>query len=235
MSSKKNKRLSSSERIPANDNLSENIDSIYKTTGRHRIGSIIILSAIIIIVMVLVLFVGFAFSWFAPKQAANMSILVSSSEAEVQYIIDKEGVDEQYSSLKGSENDISFAVDDIDDIVLSVKFIGPSSAYIRVQLFESFKTSSGNMYPTADLEYKLAKGWEKIGDYYYYKDIVTNPNKDRAPIYIPFLEVDSCSYSSATHNGVYMNLVAITEAVQPDRFEDFFGADPDVLFGNNIE
>ena len=223
----------------------ESVDKDISIVKRHRAYSIVIVSLIVLILVTLIM-VGMAFSWFSPKQDADLTVLTTDFETEVQY------------SLSGSEfakltDSINMDAEALDTLGLKVKFTGPSSAYIRVQLFESFEKLSGydennapiyTMYPAPDVTYTLSPDWVKIGDYYYYKKVVTYTEvtekdengknvKKRVSTDIPFVTNASSQYDNVENSDVIVNLVAVVEAVQPDRFEEFFGSDPDVLFANN--
>lgn len=186
--------------------------------------------------MVAILLVGVAFSWFAPKKEADLTVTTTDFETETLYSF----ASSEFAPLTDK---INFGIEQFNSLKLKIKFTGPSSAYIRVQLFENFSKDS-NMYPATPVSYTLSPDWVKIGDYYYYKKIVTYTEvtetdengknvRKRVSTEIPFVTSASSSYNTTNNSGVNMNLVAVVEAVQPDRFEEFFGADPELLFANN--
>ncbi len=212
--------------------------------GRHRFSSMIIVTSIIFI-LVIILSVGFAFSWFAPRTEADLTVTTTFFETEAQYSIGSS----EFAKLTDTVN---IGVENFNSLNLRIKYTGPSSAYIRVQLFESFN-KDGVKYPATDINYNLSSNWVKIGDYYYYKKVATYTEvtetdengknvRKRVPTEIPFVTGISSSYNATNNNGVYMNLVAVVEAVQPDRFQDFFlpekdpvneNIDPDEFFESN--
>ncbi|MBR6513219.1 MAG: hypothetical protein IKT46_00145 [Clostridia bacterium] len=202
----------------------------------------ILIAAIVVILMVVVFSIGMAFSWFAPEQDADLTVITTDFETQTLYKLSS-----SESDFTDLTDDVVFNIYDLDELQLKVKFTGPSSAYIRVQLFENFYTLSGDtevMHPATDVTYTLGDDWIKVGDYYYYKNVVTYTEvnekdengktvKKRNPTEVPFVTSASTKYDSDTTSGINMKLVAVVESVQPDRFKEFFGADPEWLFANN--
>lgn len=242
--------------LPAN----ESGTSISSNLSKRRSNSIVVIVTVVLI-FAIVLSVGIGLSWFAPKTGSNMEVILSNFEAKIEYSINNS----EFAELKNvAGNEIELNTEHLNTLKLQIKYTGPSSAYIRVQLFDSFySVSSDNsktLVATPDFSYILGEDWVKIGNYYYYKNIATFTENEiivtdeitdetneiaetgeittkkeiiREPRIIDF--VTATDYESSDSNASIVKLVAVVEAVQPDRFEEFFGVEPEVLFGTGTE
>lgn len=233
--------MSNKRKLPKTGSVGKQTNDVSQKRVWHRHYSILI-AAVVIILITVILSVGMALSWFAPEQDADLTVTTTDFETQTLYKLSSST--EDFTDLT---DDVGFNINDLDELQLKLKFTGPSSAYIRVQMFENFYTLNGEieiMHPATDVAYTLGPDWVKIGDYYYYKKVVTYTEvnekdengktvKKRNPTEIPFVTSASTKYDNVTDSGINMKLVAVAEAVQPDRFEEFFGADPELLFANN--
>ncbi|MBQ3183802.1 MAG: hypothetical protein IJB57_09060 [Clostridia bacterium] len=233
--------MSNKRKLPKKGSVGKQTNDISQKRAWRRHYSILI-AAVVIILITVILTVGMALSWFAPEHDADLTVTTTDFETQTLYKLSSSA--EDFTDLT---DDIVFNINDLDELQLKLKFTGPSSAYIRVQLFEYFYTLNGEtevMHPATEVTYSLGPDWVKIGDYYYYKNVVTYTEvnekdengktiKKRNPTEIPFVASASTKYDNVTDSGINMKLVAVVESVQPDRFEEFFGADPELLFANN--
>ncbi len=233
--------MSNKRKLPKKGSVGKQTNDVPQKRVSRRHYSILI-AAVVIILMSVILAVSMAFSWFAPEQDADLTVITTDFETQTLYKLSSSA--DEFADLT---DEVDFNINDLDELQLKIKFTGPSSAYIRVQLFENFYTLNGEtevMHPATDVTYTLGPDWVKIGDYYYYKNVATYTEvnekdesgktvKKRNPTEIPFVSSASTKYDNVTDSGINMKLVAVVEAVQPDRFEEFFGEDPDVLFAEN--
>ncbi len=212
--------------------------------SKHRRSGLLMIG-IAAVLLIAILSVGFALSWFAPRTEADITAKITDFSARTMISFDGENFEELTDT-----HEVNVGADgDIGDLRLNIEYEGKSSAYIRVQLFESFKQESGTLYPTTAVNYNLAEDWVyKDGYYYYTKPIYVEPAAAEAESTdesgaevkeyksIPFIiEKSSCTYNTAAQNNVYFNLVSVVEEVQPDRFYEFFGSEAEAVFGTDAQ
>ena len=202
-------------KINKKDNAQSNIKK------RRRI--YIIAVAAVAVILACILTVGTAFSWFSPPVVSGSDSTVKATDFSAQTLISTNGTD--YNVLNAeSKNDISVA--DVSDVTMKIRYVGDSSAYLKVQLFDSwFKDSV--VVPTGDLTYTVdPEYWqynESDGCFYSINPISAYIESDKtaSTFDIPFVtKIESSGY---TDSDVYFNLVSVVESVQPDRYDEFFG------------
>ena len=189
--------------------------------GRRRRFTVISI-ACVCVVLAVILTVGFAFSWFAPASNADVNVYVTDFSTKTMFSIS----DGEYKALEDTDK---VTVGTESTLKLRIDYKGRCSAYIRVQLFETFKNSNGSLYPATTVNYTLAPGWVEKDGYYYYTEPVKPKGLEDTEISVPFVTAASTDYNTTDDNGVYFNLVALVEEVQPDRFNEFFGFEPENL------
>lgn len=197
-----------------------------------------ILLAVLAVMLAVVLSFGYTASWFAPKSKVEVEAILTDIGAEMLYSYKTNAVTVKLNETDGRikiNTYKSSSNNNYTNLNLSVDYKDKSSAYIRVKLFESFFTSDGVLLPAPAerIPYNLAEGWSYNEDdgFYYYDSIVSAPENEES-ISIPFVitgtneALNDTVYDTSKY---YMNLVAVIEEVQPDRFEDFFGFAPEKL------
>lgn len=182
----------------------------------------IIAVAATVILLACVLTVGIAFSWFSPPVIGGSDSTVKATDFSAQTLISTNGTD--YNVLNAeSKNKIAVGSTNVS---LKIRYVGDSSAYLKVQLFDSWFKGS-NVVPTGDLTYTVdPEYWqynESDGCFYSINPISAYIESDKtaSTFDIPFVtKIESSGY---TDSDVYFNLVSVVESVQPDRYDEFFG------------
>lgn len=169
-----------------------------------------------------VLMVSTAFSWFSPGQVADLSLKATDFSTLTHYSISG-------SNYKELGSNVNISVASLNSLKLRIVYNGYSSAYLRIRLFESFKDESGKVISTPSVSYELKDNWKKYGDYYYCEDVVGLSKT--LPVNVDFINKATLAEGSNVPNNSYFNLVAVVEAVQPDRFDEFFGVSYNTVFG----
>ncbi|MBE6574184.1 MAG: hypothetical protein E7652_07310 [Ruminococcaceae bacterium] len=188
----------------------------------------IILIAVLSLTLSLIVGVVVGYSWFADaNSSAKRDLKVTDFSASMQISINGSTGFEDLSDTLITKSDFS-------NLRLNINYTGESSAYIRVKLFESFYDSEGAYLAKSVVEYTTDSKWEfnPSDGYYYYKDIVSGATVD-TPLTIEFvtgganISTEAVAYSDT--DGFKLN--AIIEEVQPDRFNEFFGYEPEDIIG----
>ena len=208
-------------------NIAASEQSPVKGVSKRRAAMFILIAGICIILSVF-LVVGLAFSWFQPPKDADVKVHITDFSAYTKIGLSnstKERLADSHQIKVGSTGA------NVGTLKLDIHYTGRSSAYIRVQLFESFKNSSGALYPATDVNYTLSSGWVEYDGFYYYHLPVAPAGRTDTEISVPFVTGASTNYNTSDYNGVYFNLVSVVEAVQPDRFDEFFGISYEEVFG----
>ena len=170
-------------------------------------------------------------SWLKPTHISDQDVTVTNFTSTVGIAFS----DGAYTDL----NETFVSKSNLSNMKLKIIYNGESDAYIRVKLFESFCNSDGGLLPASTVNYVCESDWKYHTDgYYYYKKVVKGVQPDETDSEgkkatnksINFIKTGS-TLSNASNYGDSegFKLVAIVEQVQPDRFEEFFGFEPNSL------
>lgn len=223
MSKKRRNSVINTESVQLNTDADAEIAVISVKSKKRREYAYIVI-AVAVLLLSGILFVGMALSWFSPKQEADLSVVITNFSTETKYSISGSA----YETLEAEDQ---LSVDSLDTLRLRLDYTGPSAAYIRVRLFESFKDSNGKLVSSLPINYNLGTDWVEKDGYYYYKNIVIQGADDKEPKQLNFVSGATLAGTATAKNGVVFNLVAVVEAVQPDRFDEFFGTSYEDVFG----
>ncbi len=218
-------------------NVSENTQPNIR---KRRLGYLIAVT-VVAVVLAVVLVVGSAFSWFAPPSFNKSDSTVRATDFSAQMLISFDG--EEYNVLNNNSLDKIIVVGDTSDnkanlanVSLKVRYNGDSSAYVKVQLFDSWfkgsELSSAAVIAKANLSYTLdTEYWKYDAEnecFVTLKPISAyiETEEESSTFDIPFVTSITCN-DSYTDAYVYFNLVSVIESVQPDRYDEFFGTAED--------
>lgn len=207
--------------------INKEAEAVQKLNKKRKVIAIFI--TVCVLMLASVVLVGMGFTWFRKSDSAvDVSHKVTDFSAAAKLSIDGG------TTYTDHSNKTLIAKSNFANLRLNITYTGESDAYIRVKPFESFCDKDGKVLVKSDVSYTVDSKWvyNSADGYYYYKDIVGGASSS-SPLSINFITggasvaQEKITYEST--DGFKMDL--IIESVQPDRFKEFYGIEPESIIG----
>ena len=206
-----------------------------RTPRRDRAGKGLIIGSAVVLLIALISGIVAVFAWFAANNSSQITVAVDDFKVVPVIYQDSEWIEISDSAQATASSFDPFAAS--RSLVVSLKATGRGNSYIRVRTVESFYAHNDrtSALPVSNVPVSYlfdTANWKLHTDgYYYYKNIITEPTA--ANSYIAFITgVDGPEPVQNKAGVIDCSVSFVVEAVQPDRFDEFFGTSYESVFGS---